>query len=163
MTELNKAKKSIEIIMYLIEYNEEKGENKIEEILNTLIKKRKEGVNVLVILSADNYGNIHLKRNNEKVKEYLEEGGVSVFINYGSQETHDKLVVIDDRIVFIGAHNFSIAALFYNNELSLLLKADTDIPQIKEYVKKTLDKCIYSKQKNISLKNNEIEIWSKRN
>ena len=54
--------------------------------------------------------------------------GIKVNFDSPKTTTHTKLVVIDRRYSMVGSHNFTHAALKYNNELSLLID-DRDLAQ----------------------------------
>ena len=49
--------------------------------------------------------------------------------------THTKLVVIDNRFVFIGSHNFSDSALGRNNEASVMVDSSEMAGKAASFIK----------------------------
>jgi phosphatidylserine/phosphatidylglycerophosphate/cardiolipin synthase-like enzyme len=51
--------------------------------------------------------------------DYLRENDIVVSLNTKDDTNHLKLIVIDEKIVFIGSHNWSESSLYYYNEVSV--------------------------------------------
>lgn len=113
-----RAKKSIYLLSYIF------CDDKVgKEIKDILIKKAKQ--NVKIILIYDSYGS---KNTHKKFFNELKQNGVEVFeffpaklkifqlsINY---RNHRKLIIIDDKISYIGGFNFRDDHLGLNEKLS---------------------------------------------
>ena len=92
-----------------------------DRILEHLAKAVKRGVKVTAILETTANRSDELDIQNRQTGKLLEEKGVKVYFDSPRQTTHTKLIVIDERLIFLGSHNFTQAALKYNNEISILL------------------------------------------
>lgn len=126
---LLEAKERIRVVMYQVSPRN----NPVKEILDALAAATERGVDVQVILSRGTFGNHKLERDNEAAVDYLTSRGVRARINRVPMETHAKLVIIDDRTVILGAHNWSMGALEINNELSLMIESDRPDPRPAAY------------------------------
>jgi len=123
---IRKAKKRIDISMFLFKTTKS-PKNKPALLIKELGKARKRGVQVRVILELSDY-NDSINKHNQTTAKKLRQGNITVFFDSKKMTTHSKIVVIDSRYSFIGSHNFTHAALAYNNELSLLVD-DTRIAE----------------------------------
>jgi phosphatidylserine/phosphatidylglycerophosphate/cardiolipin synthase-like enzyme len=130
LEKIGKAEKEIFVAMYLIQppslLAEEWPfwrEDRVLEILKALVAAQKRDVKVLVILSRPSETNEHKTVSNEAAREYLVENGVRVEYNASPVSLHDKIVVIDQKNIIQGSHNWTPAGLKYNHEQSLLLTA----------------------------------------
>ena len=100
LEEIENAKQSIKIVMYIIQLDDED----IYTLLDTLIDKKNQGVIVKVILSnADENINPKLYDANSETIEYLKNFCVDSEMNLKNKETHDKLILIDGKTAIIGA------------------------------------------------------------
>lgn len=109
MESIKKSIVSIKILMYDWRWYSHQSGSKIQKLNNEIIKAKKRGVDVRVILNT-----AHIKR-------ILESCKIKVFVTNASRTMHIKLVLIDEKILFIGSHNFSINAFEINHEMSLML------------------------------------------
>jgi phosphatidylserine/phosphatidylglycerophosphate/cardiolipin synthase-like enzyme len=116
------ARKSIVCSFYLFKIGEG-GMNIPRSIAEELIRARKRGVTVRVILERSDRDNETLNVDNRRTAAFLERGGVKVQFDSPLVTTHNKVVVIDGRHVFLGSHNLTQAALRYNNELSVRIES----------------------------------------
>lgn len=97
-------------------------------IADELIMARRRGVSVTVILERNSDHADRLNDDNLRTASFLTKGGVRVLFDSPSRTSHEKVVVIDKRHVYLGSHNLTQAALQHNNELSVLI----DSPEIAE-------------------------------
>ena len=95
---------------------------KVINLLGTLVEQ---GVDVTLVLEY-NPRNLSLMESNQTSKRRLINRGARVIWDNPSKTMHSKIVVIDNRWVFIGSHNMTHSALALNNELSLMI----DSPQL---------------------------------
>ncbi|HPK53438.1 MAG TPA: phospholipase D-like domain-containing protein [Smithellaceae bacterium] len=63
----------------------------------------------------------NLDAENRQTKQLLEAKGVRVFLDSPRKTMHNKLIVIDQRLILLGSHNLTQSALKYNNEMSVLI------------------------------------------
>jgi len=65
---------------------------------------------------------------------YLLSNCVNVKLDTESNTDHLKLVIIDNRVVYVGSHNWSESALYYNHETSLEIVSEQIAQAFKEYI-----------------------------
>jgi phosphatidylserine/phosphatidylglycerophosphate/cardiolipin synthase-like enzyme len=92
-----------------------------DRVLAHLAKSAQRGVRVLVILENSGDHDRNLDAENRLTKKLLEAKGVEVYFDSPRKTMHNKLIVIDQRLVLLGSHNLTQAALKYNNEISILI------------------------------------------
>ena len=126
------ARKSILCSFYLFKITASAG-NQPRKIAEELIRSKRRGVDVTVILERDNGRKGGVTEDNRETAAFLSRGGVKVFFDSPSVVTHTKTAVIDGRYVYIGSHNLSQGALRYNNELSVLI----DSPEMARKLPRT--------------------------
>ena len=124
--EIENANSTIHIVMYEMKwYGEpENDSHEVSRLGIALVKAHKRGVDVKIILEdgkTHGYENRGIGENNTKWKEYFESRGIEVRWDGSGQTTHDKLIIIDGKIVVVGSTNWSTSALKYNHEANVLL------------------------------------------
>ncbi len=134
LTHIKTAQHSIYITMFLFKTTASPG-NKADKILKELIKARKKGVEVVVILEKSNYDQ-SLNKENKKVGRKLRDNNIRVYYDSPHTTTHAKFVVIDGRYTFIGSHNLTHSALALNHEVSLLIDNRDLAAQLTDYMSK---------------------------
>jgi phosphatidylserine/phosphatidylglycerophosphate/cardiolipin synthase-like enzyme len=107
-------------------------------ILAHLARAVKRGIKVIVILENTGGYDYKLDAENQQTKQLLEEKSVKVYFDSPRQTTHTKLIVIDERLVFLGSHNLTQAALKYNNEISILLDRPDLAKRARNYMLKII-------------------------
>jgi phosphatidylserine/phosphatidylglycerophosphate/cardiolipin synthase-like enzyme len=105
-----------------------------DRILGHLAKAVKRGVNVKVILETTGKLADELDAQNRQTGKLLEEKGVKVYFDSPRTTTHTKLVVIDERLIILGSHNLTQAALKYNNEISIMLSRPDLAKRARNYM-----------------------------
>lgn len=119
---LQKAKKSIVVSMYLIKlYNKDQKQGPIDYLLNELSDAIDRGVKVTLYLNtkyrSDDSGELY---NNPEFKA-LKEKGAKIYLVDSTRLHHDKLVIIDEKYILEGSHNWSVSALKESTESSTLI------------------------------------------
>jgi phosphatidylserine/phosphatidylglycerophosphate/cardiolipin synthase-like enzyme len=114
------------------------GNSYPDRILSHLAKAVKRGVKVIVVLEKTNNKSDDLDIQNTQTGKLLKEKGVNVFFDSPRKTTHTKLVVIDQRLIFLGSHNFTQSALKYNNEISILLDNPDMAKSARDYILKII-------------------------
>ncbi|MGA2780800.1 MAG: phospholipase D-like domain-containing protein [Smithella sp.] len=107
-------------------------------ILAHLARAVKKGIKVIVILENTGGNDYKLDAENQQTKKLLEEKGVKVYFDSPRQTTHTKLIVIDERMILLGSHNLTQAALKYNNEISILLDRPDLAKRARNYMLKII-------------------------
>jgi phosphatidylserine/phosphatidylglycerophosphate/cardiolipin synthase-like enzyme len=131
LTGIKNARKSIVCSYYLFVVH---GKSESERILDELVRARRRGVKVRVILEKTRQKD-RLNEENLHTAALLARGGIKVFFDTPDVVTHLKVTVIDDRYVFLGSHNLTQGALRYNNELSVLMDSPEIAGEILSYLK----------------------------
>jgi len=123
--EINSAKSSVHVFMYLISTSQNQSEAQTQKLLNALIDAKKRGLTVRVILDqninfeeADDY-----KNKNHEAYELLRRNNIDVFFDEASTFMHAKAVIIDDETVILGSTNWSKSALTRNIEANALIRS----------------------------------------
>jgi phosphatidylserine/phosphatidylglycerophosphate/cardiolipin synthase-like enzyme len=119
---IRNARKTIVCSYYLFVVH---GKNESEKVLEELVRARRRGVGVRVILEKTRQKD-RLNEENLHTAALLARGGIKVFFDTPDVVTHLKVTVIDGRYVYLGSHNLTEGALRHNNELSVLI----DSPEI---------------------------------
>lgn len=109
-----------------------------DRILSHLADAVKRGVKVIVILERTGRKSDELDIQNRQTGRLLAEKGVNVFFDSPRKTTHTKLVVIDQRLLILGSHNFTQSALKYNNEISILLESPDMAKNVRDYMLKII-------------------------
>jgi len=110
-----------------------------DQIANHLAQAVKRGVNVFVILERTDEPSDDLDIQNRKTGKLLAEKGIKVYFDSPKKTTHTKLIVVDQKQIFLGSHNFTQSALKYNNEISVLLERSDLARDARNYMLKIIE------------------------
>lgn len=124
---IKQAREEILVSMYLFRTTDNRL-NLATQLREDLISAASRGVKVTVLLEKEGRERkgSSLNYDNADTAKLLTRSGVKVYFDTPKTTTHTKLVIIDNRFVFIGSHNFTDSALRYNNEASVMI----DSPKI---------------------------------
>jgi phosphatidylserine/phosphatidylglycerophosphate/cardiolipin synthase-like enzyme len=134
---IDKAQNEIFISMFSFKTGEHKSSYP-DRILSHLANAAKRGVKIFVILERAEKKSGDLNVQNSQTGKLLMEKGIHVFFDSPRKTTHTKLVVIDQRLVILGSHNFTQSALKYNNEISVLLESPDMAKNARDYMLKII-------------------------
>ena len=109
-----------------------------DKVLTHLAKSAQKGVKVMVILENSGGHDRDLDAGNSQTKQLLEANDVEVYFNSLHKTMHNKLIVIDQRLVFLGSHNLTQSALKYNNEISILIDQPELAKEARTYMLKVI-------------------------
>jgi phosphatidylserine/phosphatidylglycerophosphate/cardiolipin synthase-like enzyme len=124
-----------EILMSVFSFKTGKHKDSYpDKIASHLAKAVKRGVKVHILLETTGDKSDELNIQNRKTGKFLEEKGIKVFFDSPRKTTHTKLSVIDQRLIFLGSHNFTQSALKYNNEISVLLDRPDEAQNVRNYI-----------------------------
>ncbi len=90
-------------------------------IAQALIQAQKRGVKIIAVLDKSN------KRQKYSAATFLKNMGIPVFIDDKHAIAHNKIMIIDNRVVITGSFNFTMAAENKNAENLLILE---DMPDL---------------------------------
>jgi len=139
---LKEAEKSIYVIMFLASYYPEYPNSPTNQLLNTLIEKKKKNVKVEVIFDRSKAEYLqHSRTENLKTASYLSENGITVYFDSPSKTTHCKLLIIDGKYVVIGSTNWSYSAMEKNNETSVIIESEELAKYYIRYFEKIKKEC----------------------
>jgi phosphatidylserine/phosphatidylglycerophosphate/cardiolipin synthase-like enzyme len=119
---IENAKTSIDIVLYEFKWYD--TNNSVIKLREALINADKKGIVVRIILDQSEwYGEeTELSKSNRKTAAFLKENGIDAKLDSKKITTHDKLLIIDKKIVILGSHNWGSSALTKNNEASVLIE-----------------------------------------
>jgi phosphatidylserine/phosphatidylglycerophosphate/cardiolipin synthase-like enzyme len=132
---IDEAKTEIFISIFLFKAGVKKNSYP-DKIVEHLAQAVKRGVRVAVILENSGGHDRKLDQDNGRTRDILMRYGVEVYYDSPRKTTHTKLVVIDQRFVMLGSHNFTQAALKHNNEISVLLDQPDMAGEARNYMLK---------------------------
>lgn len=89
-------------------------------IVRALIQAHRRGVDVRAIVDRKQYEDRHYRYDARRVRE-LRSAGIPVLINTTRGLMHDKVMIIDDRIVLTGSYNYTYRAENENDENLLII------------------------------------------
>ncbi|MCM8767281.1 MAG: phospholipase D-like domain-containing protein [Candidatus Omnitrophica bacterium] len=136
---IRKAEKSIYVIMFQTGYYPEHPESISNQILEELIKAHKRNIKIEIILELSNFTDVR-KKNFETAK-FLAENGIKVYFDREDKTTHSKLVIIDNKYIFIGSHNWNYYSLEKNNETSVIIESEEIARVFVDYFNKIKKEC----------------------
>jgi phosphatidylserine/phosphatidylglycerophosphate/cardiolipin synthase-like enzyme len=132
---IGNARESILCSFYLFKITETRN-NQPARIAKELVKARKRGVAVTVILENSGKERDPLNADNRQTASLLARGGVKIIFDSPRVTTHNKVVVIDNRYIYLGSHNLTQGALRYNNELSVLIDSPEMATEVRAYLER---------------------------
>lgn len=109
-----------------------------DRILIQLAKAVQRGVKVYVILENTGNRQDEVTFQNRQTGNLLVQKGVKVYYDDVRKTTHTKLIVIDQQLIILGSHNFTQAALKYNNEISVLMNRPDLAKNVRYYMLKII-------------------------
>jgi phosphatidylserine/phosphatidylglycerophosphate/cardiolipin synthase-like enzyme len=127
------GKREIVISMFLFATGDHEG-NRANQVREALIRAAKRGVRVRAFLDISEEDDFSTEAN-RTVAADLRRHGISVQFDSPGRTTHTKLVIIDQRYVFVGSHNFTHSALRHNNEASVLIESPQLAQEALAYLK----------------------------
>ena len=116
---IDKAVNSIKIVVFDWRWYGEDPANPCQLFNASIVRACKRGVNIQACV------------NSNAIAQPLRENGINVKIPISKNLIHTKFLLIDDKILVMGSHNFSQAAFTTNFETSVVLD---DPLQINDFV-----------------------------
>lgn len=133
LQEIGTARRNILFSYFLFKTGNRPG-NLPRKVADELVRAGRRGVAVTVILEQSAEELDDLNRQNRQTASILRRGGVRVLFDPPQVTTHVKAAVFDGRVVLLGSHNLTQAALRHNNELSLRIESPSLAAEIADYV-----------------------------
>ncbi len=129
--DIENAKHDILIMMFLMKYDTYNKYSWIDNLVRELVRAHERGVKVLVLLEYRTHFT-YLKINLITYR-FLKEHGINVKLDYDPSTLHDKIVIIDDKIVYVGSHNWTESALKYNHEITVRIVSPIIAKEVENY------------------------------
>lgn len=133
LAEINSANSNINILMY--EMRLYTTNNSVMQVQNALIAAHERGVDVRIILDQSVYqGRVtDLTKDNKKTLTSLVAKGLSIKLDSEKITTHSKIMIVDDREVFVGSTNWGFSAFERNNEANVLIRNKEAVAYYQNY------------------------------
>ncbi len=118
------ARTRVTVVLYVVRLDDD---GPVQHLLAALSSAARRGISVRVVLDqGQDWRTGAVDPKHLAVAEHLRRTGVRVVLDETERTTHAKVLVIDDRHVVVGSHNWTRSALTANREWSLLVD-DRDI------------------------------------
>lgn len=139
---VEKAEKSIKLVMFTIETPVEGKSSKVAQLIDALIEAKNRGVDVEVVLDQ-NVDFVHrghpsdweVEIKSTRAYKRLKDAGIKVYYDEPARYTHAKIVIIDKRIVILGSTNWSESAFDNSIETDVLVNSTGLAEEISKYLK----------------------------
>ena len=128
---IKNANNSIYLLMFVAKYDPRDPEDPANDLLIAICRAKERGLTVKVVLDEET-----MKAYSETI-ELLREHNVSIKIWKGRATMHAKILIIDNKHVLIGSHNWTESGLWYNIEASIYTTDTEAVDEAKklfEYV-----------------------------
>ena len=129
---LQKANSSIIVVMYSMVYDPNDSFDWANDLIRELVNAKSRGIDVSVTIEYRTY--FGYMDGNLAAYYYLSSNGVNIKLDNEADTDHLKLVIVDDKIVYVGSHNWSESALYYNHETSIEIISEEIAQIFKQYV-----------------------------
>lgn len=125
---LERANKSIYIVMYAMKYDPAEPGDPVNQLLNIVANKSRYGVDVKIIVDDVTY------KDYPDTIAFLLGDNISVRLDESSgRTTHAKLVIVDNRTAVLGSHNWTESALRLNHEASIEIDCPDAVKTLLNY------------------------------
>lgn len=119
--EINQAKRCIDIVVYDWRWYQNDPGNPVQVFNQSIVNAVRRGVRVRVI------------GNSEDVLKILRGVGCETKKIYSKRLVHAKMILIDEKNIVVGSHNFSQSAFTMNQEVSVIIRDCEDAPKLQKY------------------------------
>jgi len=133
LNDLRSANSCIYVAMYSMIYDPDDPFDWANDLIRELVNAKQRGINVGVVIEYRTY--YGYMDSNLPAYNYLRSNGVNVKLDNETDTDHLKLVVIDNKIVYVGSHNWSESALYYNRETSVKIISEEVAQNFMKYLK----------------------------
>lgn len=118
---IDKAKHSIKIVVFDWRWYANEPSNPCQLFNASIVRASKRGVRVQACV------------NSEAIKTPLENNNIEVRIPISKNLMHTKMMIIDDNILIVGSHNFSLSAFTLNFETSVIIRDSDEIKKFSDF------------------------------
>ena len=125
---ISHANKSIYVAIFVIKYDIKEYDDPVNQLLYALVDAHKRGLDVKVLVDDPTL------RSYPDTISYLKNNSIEVKLDEKKGVTsHMKIVIIDDKYLVVGSHNWTESALSYNHEYSVLIISEYYAEKAKGY------------------------------
>lgn len=127
------AKEKIRIIMFFMRFEDEKR-YPTDPLFDELKAAKERGVDIKIILDKDAEGQIFGSRViNKEAYNFFKHNGIEVTYDFDQELTHTKLVLVDDRHLVIGSHNWTAGSFFVYDDKSVYIESSGLADETSKY------------------------------
>jgi len=119
---IERATEQIDVIMYQARFYAAHPDSLSNQLLYALARARNRGLTVRFLIESSDW-NVENSLLNKRVADLLSAAGIEVKYDTPTQNSHNKLLLIDRKIVVIGSANWSYYSLERNNETSVAFRS----------------------------------------
>jgi len=123
---IENSRESVYVMMFFMKYDSGDSFDWANDLIRALVSAHNRGVRVHVLLDES-------IEDNRKAYYYLVSNGIDVSFDSPQTTLHAKVVVVDGKMVFIGSHNWSESALYWNHEVSVEIRSREMAERLIEY------------------------------
>lgn len=131
---LKTARKSIKISTFKAEFPKKGRAHYLENLFKVIFLKAQQGVEVKLLINWHENKRC-VPKTNIKVMLEFQKQNIKVKYLHHNRCCHSKIIIIDNKIVFLGSHNLSTKSFTSNFETSLILSTE----EINYLIVKTYD------------------------
>ena len=129
---IEKAKISIDIAAYSWTFKDWERNNSITIFTKAIMKARKRGVAVRVVLNSESRSH-YLTISNKRTIKKISSVGIEAKMGRSSPITHCKMILVDNVYTVIGSHNLTGRSVTSNDETSIIIKGRSVNKIYKDY------------------------------
>ena len=118
---IDSAKNSIKIVVFDWRWYPNDPANPVQLFNQSIIRAKRRGVDVKVITNIDDIIKILTTEKIEAKKPNT------------PKLIHSKMMIIDDRILIIGSHNYTQNAFTMNHEASVIIESESELGNFIKY------------------------------
>jgi phosphatidylserine/phosphatidylglycerophosphate/cardiolipin synthase-like enzyme len=132
---IKKAEKSIKIAAFIIRKGKKERKNRVSELMSEVKRAAYRGVRVEIIINQINPMN-KSKRVNSRIIRELKRSNITTKVETEQRVAHAKYIIIDEKIVIIGSHNWTNKSLNSNHEISIKTENKNNLIKINDIWKR---------------------------
>lgn len=120
---IDSATQRIHMVMFFMSFHERR-QQALNDLVDSLGDAHRRGVEVRVLLDTDLEGDAAKSRIvNRSAYRRLQQHGVSVRLDSEERGVHSKIVLVDDSLVLLGSHNWTLGSLLRYDDVSVYLES----------------------------------------
>ena len=132
ISEINNAEESVHLIVFQMINYDDYPDSQSNLLIRALVRAQERGVDVKIITDGALF-------DNKDNYEYLKELGLNVKSDAEDKVTHNKLIIIDSKKVFVGSSNWSYHSLAENHESNILVTDSKVAREFEDYFEEVWD------------------------